>query len=231
MQTHNATKKRSVQMTPLGDEGRRRLIQAAFSMPSFQTMVSRKSSITNVFVSSLVPIVPPTIEEIEQVLAILGMEPNDVRCAYCGSNASEWDHLRPLVLQRRPTGFISEIANLVPACGKCNQSKGNKPWRDWMLSGAKLSPTGRRLADVAERVARLETFERWRTPTKIDFESAVGTEDWEKYWALCEKVNEELRQCQDVANTMRTRIIEHLRLRESRSVSPSSPTSGPSILE
>ena len=51
------------------------------------------------------------------------------------------------------TGFITEIANLVPACGKCNQSKGNKPWRDWMLSGAKLSPTGRAVANVADRVS------------------------------------------------------------------------------
>jgi len=218
-------------VTPPNDENRRRLLQAAFSMPSFQTMVSRKSSITNVFVSSLVPVIPPTIDEIEQVLVILGMEPDDVRCAYCGNKSSEWDHLRPLVLQRRPTGFISEIANLVPACGKCNQSKGNKPWRDWMLSGARLSPTGRRLADVADRVLRLEAFERWRTPTKIDFESAVGKDDWEKYWALCEKVNEELRLCQDVANSMRARIIEHLRSRESTTPVVSFPAGPASLTE
>ena len=59
---------------------------------------------------------------------VLGEE--GARCAYCGDKASDWDHLRPLVVKRRPTGFISEIANLVPACGKCNQSKGNSPWRE-----------------------------------------------------------------------------------------------------
>ena len=197
-------------MTPSGDEVRRKLLEAAFSMPSFQTMVSRKSSITNVFVNSLVPVIPPTIDDIEEALAILGIEPNDMRCAYCGNKASEWDHLRPLVLQRRPTGFVSEIANLVPACGKCNQSKGNKPWRDWMLSNARWSPTGRALAGVAERVIRLEIFERWRSPTKVDFESIVGTDDWTRYWSLCEKVNEELRQCQHVADALRVRIMEHL---------------------
>jgi hypothetical protein len=196
-----------------GDEARRKLLTAAFQMPSFQTMVSRKSSITNAFVNSVIPVIPPTLEEIEQALTLLGMEPTDVRCAYCGDKSSEWDHLRPLVLKHRPTGFISEIANLVPACGKCNQSKGNSAWRAWMLSAAKHSPTGRALANVAERVARLDAYEQWRPPTKIDFETILGREDWEKYWSMWEKVIAEMRQCQDVADLLRKRIMEHLVVR------------------
>src|SRR3990172_9956740 len=111
-------------------------------MPAVPTMVSRKSTITNAFVSAIIPLIPPSHDEIDEALRILGMEPLNVRCAYCGDKATEWDHLRPLVLKRRPTGFVSEIANLVPSCGKCNQSKGNTPWRDWMLGKATLSPTG-----------------------------------------------------------------------------------------
>jgi hypothetical protein len=30
-----------------------------------------------------------------------------------------------LVEEKEPIGYISEIRNLVPVCGKCNQSKGN----------------------------------------------------------------------------------------------------------
>src|SRR5262245_20280770 len=97
---------------------------AAFRMPSVQTMKSRKSSITNAFVNAIIPTVFPTPEEIEQALVILGMAATDVRCAYCGNPMTEWDHLRPLVQKHRPTGYITEIANLVPSCGKCNQSKG-----------------------------------------------------------------------------------------------------------
>ena len=93
---------------------RAKLLSAAFRMPSVQTMVSRKSSITNAFVNSLIPVIPPTLEEIDQALQILGLEPDNVRCAYCGDPRTEWDHLRPLVLRLRPTGYISEIANLVP---------------------------------------------------------------------------------------------------------------------
>jgi hypothetical protein len=194
------------------DEARIRLLAAAFRMPSIQTMTSRKTSITNAFVSAIIPSVRPSAEEIDESLRILGMEPSDVRCAYCGDKPTEWDHLRPLVVKRRPTGFISEIANLVPACGKCNQSKGNKPWRDWMLSNAKLSPTGRGLPNIAERVSRLEAYERWRTPTKVDFASIIPSDSWERYWSSCEQVNEDMRRCQEVADLIRKQVLERLGL-------------------
>jgi 5-methylcytosine-specific restriction endonuclease McrA len=184
---------------------------AGFQMPSVQTMVSRKSSITNAFVCSLVPVLPPSPQEIVEALSILGMKSDDVRCAYCGDKSSEWDHLRPLVLNLRPTGYISEIANLVPACGKCNQSKGNSSWREWMKNiRAKHSPTRREIADVETRMARLELYEQWRPPTKIDFQSIVGGEDWNEYWSLYDRLNEQMRQCQIVAESLRQRIVNSL---------------------
>lgn len=193
------------------DQGQSRLLTAAFRMPSVQTMTSRKTSVTNAFVSAIIPCIRPSVEEIAEALGILGIAPSDVRCAYCGDKATEWDHLRPLVVKRRPTGFISEIANLVPACGKCNQSKGNSHWRDWMLGKAKLSPTQRGLRDVADRIARLETYERWRSPVHVDFQSLLSAKDWEHYWSLCERVIEDMRRCQEVADSVRKQVVEHLR--------------------
>lgn len=193
------------------DDVRRQLLTAAFSMPSVQTMVSRKSSITNAFVNAIIPVIWPTVEEIDQALQILGMEPDHVRCAYCGDTSSEWDHFRPLVLNRRPTGYVSEITNLVPACGKCNQSKGNKPWRDWMLSKAKWSPTGRGIGNVLDRIARLEAYERWRPPLCVDFKGILNEQDWDAYWSMCETVIGELRRCQEVAENLRSRIAAGLR--------------------
>jgi hypothetical protein len=195
-------------MMPSDDALKRKLLLAAFQMPTVATMVSRKSSITNAFVNTLVPQIFPTLEEIEQALSILGMDITDVRCAYCGDKATEWDHLRPLVIKQRPTGYISEIANLVPACGKCNQSKGNSPWREWMLSTtARHSPTARGKPDVSDRIVRLQAFERWRPPRKIeDFEAILGKEEWTAYWLAWEKINLDLRECQKVADDLRTRI-------------------------
>jgi hypothetical protein len=198
-------------VTPPDNELRRKLLLAAFQMPAIASMVSRKSSITNAFVNTLIPQIQPSVDEIGEALTVLGMQPEDVRCAYCGDRKTEWDHLRPLVVKQRPTGFISEIANLVPACNKCNQSKGNWPWRKWMLgTKAKHSPTARGIADVAARMERLEAFENWRTPTKIDFEAVLGKEQWDAYWKLWEAVNADLRKCQDVANACRDKVIASL---------------------
>jgi hypothetical protein len=197
-------------MMPPLDEPRRKQLLSAFQMPAVQTMVSRKSSITNAFVNAVIPVVTPTPEEIDEALTLLGMDPDDVRCAFCGDKSTEWDHLRPLVLNRRPTGYISEIHNLVPACGKCNQSKGNKAWRVWMMSNAKHSPTGRKLLNIPDRIARLDAYENWRPPTKVDFETILGREDWEKYWALWESINSSLHQCQEVADLLRKRVSDHL---------------------
>ena len=194
-------------MTTPDVEARRRLISSAFRMPSVQTMVSRKSSITNAFVGAVIPVVFPTVEEIEESLAILCIQPENVLCAYCGDKATEWDHLRPLVVKRRPTGFISEIANLVPACGKCNQSKGNQPWKTWMLGNARWSPTVRGVQGVQERAARLERYEKWKTPKSVDFTLIVGKEDWENYWGLCEVLNADMRKAQAVADALRVRIL------------------------
>jgi hypothetical protein len=190
---------------------RKQLLTAAFKMPAVQTPVSRKSSITNAFVAVVIPVIVPTIEEIDAALKILEMQPDDVQCAYCGNKATEWDHLLPLVKNRRPTGYISEIANLVPACAKCNQSKGNTDWRAWMRNGkARHSPTGRGLSDVEARIARLEKYEQARTPTKIDFAEIIGTDEWESYWKLCEDIVAEMARCNEVAVSLRKRIGEAL---------------------
>lgn len=196
-------------MTNPLDPVRSALLKRAFRMPPRQTMASRKSSITNAFVSAIIPpVVEPTPEEIEQALAILRLDATDLRCAYCGDRFTEWDHLRPLVLNRRPTGYISEIANLVPACGKCNQSKGNQGWRIWMTSSARLSPTGRGLPDVASRIERLEEYERWKKPTRVDFVQILGSETWNKYWAMYDELIEELAKCQRVADEVQLRIAQ-----------------------
>lgn len=189
------------------DAARRQLLLAAFQMPFAQSIMGRKSSITNAFVNAIIPVVQPSAEEIGEALAVLGMEPNEMRCIYCGTTSTEWDHLRPLVVQMRPTGYISEIANLVPACGKCNQSKGNKEWRIWMASSAKFSPTGRGL-NLTDSIKRLEAYERWREPIRIDFEAVVGLDAWAKYWALHEDIVKEMRQCQDYAITIRDTIAQ-----------------------
>ena len=122
------------------------------------------------YINSIVPSIEPTEEQIAESLSILGMDQSGFGCSYCGDPATEWDHFRPLVKDKKPTGYISEIHNLVPACGKCNQSKGNKDWKTWMLSDANLSPKSRDIADIDDRIRRLEAYAEWRSAAQIDFD-------------------------------------------------------------
>jgi hypothetical protein len=85
-------------------------------------ITSRTSTITNCFVQAIIPHLKPSETEIEEAIRVLGMDPAAPLCVYCDSPATDWDHLRPLVYGKRPSGYISEIRNLVPCCGPCNQS-------------------------------------------------------------------------------------------------------------
>lgn len=178
-----------------------------FAMPKPVRITGRSSSITSSFVNSVIPVVMPTEPQVREALEILGML-DHVSCIYCGDTSTEWDHLRPLVDKQRPTGYISEIHNLVPACGKCNQSKGNKNWLTWMRSTARLSPSARGVVDIEERIARLQEYENRGVPTRIDFEAAVGAELWERHWVHHNRLLELMRVADQDAQEIRMRVRE-----------------------
>jgi len=172
-----------------------------FNLPITRGRISgRSSSITAAFFQAITPAVFPTDAEVEEALSILGMRTGMCQCAYCGDTRTEWDHFRPTVLNRKPTGYITEIANLVPSCGKCNQSKGNKHWRAWMLGTAIKSPARRQISDLGTRVARLEAFESWRTPVRIDYMNLLGKEKWDLYLRCLDTTISQLSEAQKIAS-------------------------------
>lgn len=186
-------------------------IRDAFQMPTPMTISGRSSSITAACVSAIIPQIEPTDEEVKTALDILQMSPDNVSCAYCGAQATEWDHLRPLVANQNPTGFISEIRNLVPSCGKCNQSKGNKYWMDWIASDAKLSPKSRQVTDLQQRIARLEEYERWGNVMAIDLRSMVPPDAWEQHRANWGAVLKMMTDAQFHATILKRMIEEKTR--------------------
>ena len=170
-----------------------------FDLPSKGSVDGRTSSITAAFFQAITPVVLPSDSEVDEALAVLGMSRGSCRCAFCGDPRTEWDHFRPIVKGKQPTGYITEIANLVPACGKCNQSKGNKNWKEWMLGKAARSPKQRGISDLEGRVARLEAYERWREPRCIDYAALVGPERWSQYQDLLNTAVAHLTEAQKVA--------------------------------
>jgi hypothetical protein len=180
-----------------------------FRMPTAVTITGRSSSLTAAFVSAIIPTIYPSHDEVLEALAVLGMANDDVRCSYCGDAYTEWDHLRPLVVDQKPTGYISELPNLVPSCGKCNQSKGKNPWREWMRGKAPRCPGVRGISDLEERIARLEAYERWRQPQRLDFQAMVGDELWNEHWQHWRDTLDQLRKSQTCAERLKAGIASH----------------------
>jgi hypothetical protein len=166
-------------------------------------LTGRKSTLTGLFFVTLTPYIRPSDEEIDEALLILGMARGAVRCAYCGDKKSEWDHFRPIVNGRAPTGYITEIANLVPSCGKCNQSKSGNHWRTWILGGFPQSPATRKIADLESRVARLEAFESWRIPIRIPYAELGDEGDWQRHLSYLEGVLNSLATAEQHAERLR----------------------------
>ena len=173
--------------------------------------MGRASSITNAFFNGIVPVVKPTEDEIKEALKILEQNENDVRCVYCGAPKTEWDHLYPLILNKKHSGYITEIANLVPACGKCNQSKGNSDWKEWMLGNAENSPKTRGIQDLNERIRIIEKyvahFESKRK--KIKLEEIAGEELWKKYQSAYNSIISNMKSAQDIMDKIKQEISKH----------------------
>lgn len=181
-----------------------------FRMPKPVKVTGLSSSVTKSFVNGIIPCINPTEEEVLAALETLGMSSDDIRCAYCGDTCTEWDHLNPLIYKKTPTGYISEIHNLVPSCSKCNQSKGNRKWREWIVSNASLSPKSRGVPNLEEHIERLELYEEAFEPVRIDFREIVGDELWDEHWRNYEAVitaMEEARETSDMVKGLIAQVV------------------------
>ena len=167
-----------------------------FKLPGRGKLTSRKSTLTGMFYVSIAPVFKPTHAEVDRALRILGMKRGECSCAYCGKPHTEWDHLRPLVKDREPTGYVTEIGNLVPSCAKCNQSKRNEDWKKWMRSDAKNSPKTLQVPDLAKRIRRLDGYVAFWKPRKLNFAKIVGTDNWAKHKSHLDRLLKQLAEAE-----------------------------------
>jgi len=175
----------------------------AFKLPSPPSIMGRSSSITNAFISAVMPVHVPTDSEVGIALEILELKPEAVECIYCGGRMTEWDHLRPIVLNRAPTGYFTSIFNLVPSCGPCNQSKGNKPWRTWLENKHASA------ADLQDRIRRIQKYEDRGKVAPVLVEDLVGKKAWADYMGRCEAILALMRSAEIEARVIRLQLKEH----------------------
>ncbi len=174
-----------------------------FKMPKAVTIMGRSSSITNSFFNGIIPVIEPSNNDIDELLGLLELDKDKLTCVYCGDKSTEWDHFRPLIVDKKHTGYISEIQNLVPSCGKCNQSKGNLNWKEWMFGDAKQSPKTRQISDIELKADLLEKFENWREPSKVIFEDLVGGKVWSQYEDMLMEIRDSMENAQELSNLIK----------------------------
>ena len=180
-----------------------------FKKPKPMKITDRTSSITNASVNGIIPSITPTQEEIDKALGTLGMTSKDVKCAYCGGKATEWDHFFPLIDDKGPTGYITEIHNLVPCCSTCNSSKGNQRWRDWFYGDAENSPKTRNVEDLDERYNRLDKYEKTYTRTILDIKKIIGEEDWNKYQQSIKDIIDKMKDAQVFSDEIKKKLKKY----------------------
>lgn len=160
-------------------------------------ITSRTSTLRGAFIKAIIPHINPSKTDVAEALTILNQDGKE--CVYCGDRAQDWDHLNAVVQDKQPTGYITEIQNLVPACGKCNQSRGNREYARWMRGSAKNSPTTRGISDVELRISTLDKYSAWRKPTMIDVHKH---RNYLEYMEKLEKINTLLFDAQAMADNI-----------------------------
>tara|TARA_R110002074_G_scaffold396334_1_gene585640 strand:- start:5431 stop:6000 length:570 start_codon:yes stop_codon:yes gene_type:complete len=179
----------------------------ALRIPGKASARGRATSINGAFANAILPRIEPTLQEKQNTLEILNIDAANVTCAYCGDPATEWDHLYPTVMSKKPTGWGTEAANLVPACGKCNQSKGNKHWETWMSGPAVLSPTSRKIPATQERINALKNFVNALTAFQFEFTELEEESEWEQYWKIRDEIILKLQHADELAAVLRQKLI------------------------
>jgi HNH endonuclease len=150
-------------------------------IPGNATITNRSSTISSQFARARAPYIKPTAAQIEARYKLFNIDPEQEQCAYCGGIQTEWDHIFAVVEETQWTGYATEIGNLIPACGKCNQSRGKKSIRGWMSSSAPWAPLkvfmardgmseDRARAEVERRVAIIENAISQHGPQKIIYD-------------------------------------------------------------
>ncbi|MFC0018358.1 HNH endonuclease [Roseibacillus persicicus] len=188
----------------------KRSAREVYQPPGGESIGARASAMRSAFVRSLIPNVPPSERELADAFSLLKLDADDLRCVYCGDPSTEWDHFFPVMRKGRPTGYLTRIQNLVPACGKCNQSKGNRDWKDWMTSAAPLSPTTRGVSKLSQRIRRLQAFEAWGAEAVVDFETVLGSDAMKQHNDYLRQILSLMNEAEAHSKALRTALLDEL---------------------
>lgn len=194
-----------------------------YKKPKTIKITGRSSSITNAFVNGILPYIKPTEKELDIVFKKLKMNKNKPKCVYCGDKATQWDHLHPIVNDKYPTGYITEIYNLIPCCSTCNSSKSGSNWKHWMEGKDKngeikeknspSSPLGRGVNKISEKIKIIEEYDNWCKDKRFiikDFENIVDKDKWDEHWDNHKNILKLMKDVQPNSDKIKIKLQDYI---------------------
>jgi hypothetical protein len=105
-----------------------------------------------------------------------------ITCVYCDSaEATRWDHLHPV-----SQGGDSSPGNLIPACGRCDDSKQDKTIEEWIKSKSKHRPAAGRLEIIHSRIL---AYQEQFAYSSMDFDKKLNKDQRAIYLRFREKLD------------------------------------------
>lgn len=122
-----------------------------------------------------------TSADLDQLRSYFEVDGN-IRCFYCdASEPSRWDHLHAVT-----RGGDTVPGNLVPACGRCDDSKQDRDIEEWARSSSPHRPPMERLASLQAKISNY----RERFPYKAqEFEVRLSPEQDARYRRFRAKID------------------------------------------
>lgn len=185
-----------------------------FTMPTKSNLKSRTSTISNAYAISITPYIRPDNSLLDDYYHELGLE--KCQCGYClrKGEGKTVDHINPLVKNGMPSGFITDIGNLIPCCKDCNSSKGGKDFKEWYKSPknvARLLKIGLTEKEIDERYQIILAYINKHCSTPLSYESIVGKEKWDEYIKRKERLLNILKEEQEFCDELSDLITEYVK--------------------
>lgn len=182
-----------------------------FKLPAKANLKGRSSTISNAFAISITPYIYPSADEVNNFYISLDIQ--EGQCGYCLGYANAMDHIKPLVTNGLPTGYITDIHNLVPCCSACNSSKGKKDFSEWYLSQNnvnRLHKRGLNDKDIQKRFNIILNYIS-RIGEPLNYKEILGDDLWNEYLARRTNLIAALRENQEFCDKLDTIVKDYLK--------------------
>lgn len=116
-------------------------------------------------------------------------------CAFCGvPEAPRKDHL---VAVFQCGDFICQ--NVVPACQKCDDSKGQKEYHEWMRNSTSKRSLKKRGMAMVEIEKRIGMIEKWQAGYERRSEKVLFGDDYTKYIDIIKRMEVLCQEAESIA--------------------------------